>query len=113
MDGPGPQWSRHTRRTAASNRRSLSIVSNYTLSALIPTAVGNATSDWTVRADATWLSIGLTMLKLTTWILTALLLAAAPHSCEKAEFRCVSVVLRDGGIPPDRLYAMHAAGHAE
>jgi len=48
---------------------------NYTLSALLPTAVGNAASDWTVRADATWLSFGLTVLKLTAWVVTALLLA--------------------------------------
>jgi hypothetical protein len=48
---------------------------HYTVSTLLPTAVGNAASDWTVRADAPWLSVTLTTLKLTAWVLTALLLA--------------------------------------
>ena len=48
---------------------------SYTLSALLPTAVGNATSDWTVRSDATVFNGALMLLKLSAWILTALLLA--------------------------------------
>lgn len=55
---------------------------SYALSALLPTAVGNATSDWTVTA--TWLTITLTGLKLTAWILTALLLAGVTGLLRKA-----------------------------
>jgi uncharacterized protein YjbI with pentapeptide repeats len=57
---------------------------HYALSTLLPTAVGNATSDWTVRADATWLSPVLTLLKLTTWVLTVLLLAGVTGLLRKA-----------------------------
>jgi hypothetical protein len=45
---------------------------HYTVSALLPTAVGNATSDWTIGG---WVSVALTTLKLIAWVLTALLLA--------------------------------------
>ena len=48
---------------------------SYTLSALLPTAVVNSTSDWTVRSDAAVLNGVLMLLKLSAWILTALLLA--------------------------------------
>jgi hypothetical protein len=48
---------------------------SYTLSELFPTAVGNEASKWSVRADKPWLSVVLNALKLTAWVLTALLLA--------------------------------------
>jgi uncharacterized protein YjbI with pentapeptide repeats len=55
----------------------------YTVSALVPT-FGMATSDWTIRSDATnWLTIALPLLKLTAWALTALLLAGVTGFLQK------------------------------
>jgi hypothetical protein len=47
----------------------------YTLSALLPTAVGTATSEWTVRPGAAWLTGVFIVLKLVAWVLVALFLA--------------------------------------
>jgi hypothetical protein len=55
---------------------------HYTVFALLPSAVGNATSDWDV--NATWISIVLTSLKFTAWLLTALLLAGVSGLLRKA-----------------------------
>jgi hypothetical protein len=57
---------------------------HYTVSTLLPTAVGNAASDWTVRADATCLGVTLTTLTLIARVLTALLLAGVTGLLRKA-----------------------------
>jgi hypothetical protein len=55
---------------------------HYAVSTLLPTAVGNAASDWTVGAG--WVSVTLTTLKFTAWVLTALLLAGVTGLLRKA-----------------------------
>ncbi|ORW86906.1 hypothetical protein AWB92_24790 [Mycobacterium sp. IEC1808] len=55
---------------------------HYTLSAVLPTAVGNATSDWNIKS--TWVSFVLTSLKLIAWVLTALLVAGVSGLLRKA-----------------------------